>query len=70
MNSHEVHQDSNVVMTVHGWLFIDIHFALNDTPKGYSTSTRTINICLSDPSIYTISFLFFKYFWIVAIPMA
>ena len=41
---------------MHSWLSMDIYFVANDPSRPKSTSTRTINICLMNPGIYTIDF--------------
>ena len=55
---------NKVGLTMHSWLFMGIHFAVNDPPEPNSTSTRTINVCLMNPDIYTISCVFITLLWI------
>ena len=52
---------NNVGLNILVRLFMDTHFMANDPVKPNSNNTRTINICLMNPRIYTISFFFNKY---------
>ena len=52
---------NNVGLNIPARLFMDTHFMANYSVKPSNNNTRTINVCLIYPGIYTISFFFNKY---------